>query len=120
MKRASLYIMIAFYTVAGLNHFIHPEFYIKIMPPWLPSPKELVFISGVCELLFALLLLSPFTRRIGAWCIILLLIAVFPANIQMMLNYLHENNKFLWLPISRLPFQILFIWWAFSFAKRPK
>ena len=105
------------YAAAGINHFIHPGTYQKIMPPWLSLHKELVFISGVCEILFALLLLFPLTRRIAAWCIIALLVAVFPANIQMMLNYRQENNPLLWLSLLRLPLQIVLIAWAYQFTK---
>jgi uncharacterized membrane protein len=109
--------MIVLYIAAGANHFIHPASYIEIMPHWVPLHKEMVFVSGACEVLFALLLIFPRTRRIAACCIIALLIAVFPANIQMMLNYLHEHNPALWLSILRLPLQVLLIWWAFSFTK---
>jgi uncharacterized membrane protein len=109
--------MTALYILAGLNHFIHPEFYLKIMPPWLPYHKGLVLISGVAEVLFALLLILPSARRTGAWLIILLLIAVFPANIQMMLNYQQENNPLLWIAIARLPLQLVLIWWAYRFTK---
>lgn len=87
------------------------------MPPWLPLHDELIFISGICEILFALLLLFPLTRQIAAWCIIALLVAVFPANIQMMLNYRQENNPLLWLAVLRLPLQILLIGWAYIFTK---
>ena len=45
--------MMIFYIAAGLNHFIHPEFYIKIMPPWIPYHKTMVLITGICEILFA-------------------------------------------------------------------
>lgn len=117
MKKLSLYIMAVFYFAAGLNHFWHPEFYLKIMPPWLPWHKELVLISGICEMLFALLLIFPGSRKLGAWCIILLLIAVFPANVQMMINYLNESNPKLWIAIARLPLQIILIWWAYGFTK---
>jgi uncharacterized membrane protein len=120
VKKASLYIMIVFYLVAGINHFINPQFYLKIMPPWLPRHNELVFISGVFEILFALLLILPSTRRVGAWCIILMLIVIFPANIQMLLNYIQEDNPLLWVAILRLPLQVVFILWAYSFAKRIK
>jgi uncharacterized membrane protein len=120
MKKLSLYSMIVLYIAAGLYHFINPEFYMRIMPPWVPYPKEMIFISGVCEVLFALLLLFPFTRRTGAWCIILLLVAVFPANIQMLLNYRNENNPLLWIAIVRLPLQIILIGWAYRFARKPK
>ena len=109
--------MIVLYTAAGINHFIHPQFYLKIMPPWIPLHKELVFISGVFEILFAVMLVFPLSRRLGAWGIILLLIAVFPANIQMMLDYIKENNPRRWLAIVRLPLQFLLIYWAYTFTK---
>jgi uncharacterized membrane protein len=52
------------------------------------------------------------------WLTILLLIAVFPANIQMALNYYNENNPDLWIAIARLPVQIFLIWWASVYAKK--
>lgn len=106
--------MSVLYVTGGAYHFIHPEVYRKIMPHWLPWHEELIFISGVGEILFALFLLLPQTRQLGAWGIIALLIAVFPANIQMTLNYFHHNNPRLWLSIVRLPLQFLLIWWAYS------
>ena len=112
--------MSVFYVGAGLNHFWHPKFYLIIMPPWLPWHNVLVVISGVCEILFGLLLLFSLTRRLAAWGIILLLIAVFPANIQMMLSYWNESNPKLWISIVRLPLQIILIWWAYSFTKNIK
>lgn len=112
--------MASFYFIAGLNHFINPEFYLSIMPQWLPCHQLLVAISGVAEIVFALLLIFPITRRVGAWCIIFLLIILIPANIQMLVNYLEENNKYLWLAIVRLPLQILLIWWAYGFTKWQK
>ncbi len=117
MKAVSLYIMAGFYTVAGVNHFLHPGSYNSIMPPWLGLHQELIYFSGVCEILFGLLLIPVKTRRIAAWCIICLLIAVFPANIQMMLNYVHENHPGLWLTILRLPIQALLVWWAYLYSK---
>ena len=109
--------MAVLYVLAGLNHFWHPEFYLSIMPIWLPWHTELVLISGVFELSLGLLMLFSSTRRAAAWGIILLLILVFPANIQMMLNYWKESNPNLWISIVRLPLQILLIWWAYSFTK---
>ena len=118
MRRASLYIMSVFYIVAGINHFWHEEFYLKIMPPWLPRQLELVWVSGFLETLFGILLIPGRTRSFAAWCIIILLVAIFPANIQMMLNYLHESNPKLWISIVRLPLQLLLIWWAYTFTSR--
>jgi uncharacterized membrane protein len=117
MKKVSLYIMILFYAGAGINHFINPAFYLKIMPAWLPLHKELVFLSGVAEILCALLLLFTKTRVLGAYCTIALLIALFPANIQMLLDYYDHGNPLLWVAILRLPIQLLLIWWAYSFTK---
>lgn len=117
MKKISLYIMAGLYILAGINHFWRPEFYLKIMPPWLPWHEELVFISGVAEVALGIMLFFPATRRLAAWGIILLLIAVFPANIQMMLDYKAEHNPKLWIAILRLPLQIVLIWWAYLFTK---
>lgn len=118
MNQFSLYAMSLLYLAAGINHFLHPAVYIRIMPPWLPAPALLVYISGVCEVIFALLLLLPSTRSIGAWCIIALLVVVFPANIQMAINYARQHHPALWLAIARLPLQALLVWWAYSFTKR--
>ncbi len=117
MRNISLFTMSAFYVIAGVNHFWHEEFYLKIMPSWLPWHKALVAVSGICEIVFGLLLIISSTRRFASWCIILLLIAIFPANIQMMINYWNENNPNLWITIVRLPLQIILIWWAYSFTK---
>ena len=118
MKKASLYIMVALYVSLGINHFINPAFYQKIMPPYLPFHSFLIFISGVFEILFALFLLSEKTRRLGAWLIIGLLIAIFPANIQMMLDFWQNKNPHLWAAILRLPLQFVLIWWAWIYTKR--
>jgi uncharacterized membrane protein len=120
MKKISLYVMVVLYIAAGVNHFVHPVFYLQIMPPYVPWHHALVMISGICEIVFALLLLPGSTRRWGAWCIILLLVAVFPANIQMAINYARESNPGLWLSILRLPLQFLLIGWAYSFTGRDK
>jgi uncharacterized membrane protein len=118
MKKISLLLMILLYSAAGVNHFVHPGMYISIMPPWLPMHNALVAISGICEILFAVLLIFKATRRFAAWAIIALLIAVFPANIQMLVNFVHENNPNVWLAIARLPIQLLLIWWAYGFTKK--
>jgi uncharacterized membrane protein len=117
MSKFSLYTMTVLYVAAGINHFVNPAIYQKIMPPWLPEPRLLIYISGICEVVFALLLLFPATRILGAWCIIGLLVAVFPANIQMMLQYAKANSPWLWLAILRLPLQGVLVWWAYTFTK---
>ena len=109
--------MALLYVAAGINHFVNPDIYLNIMPPYLPQPNLLVYISGLLEILLGLLLLPRLTRRVAAWGIILLLIAVFPANIQMAINYGQTNHPGLWISLLRLPLQIVLIWWAWTFTK---
>ncbi len=85
----------------------------------MPFKHELVFITGVLEIGFALLLIFKATRRVGAWLLIGLLIAIFPANIQMAINYYQQNHPQFWITMVRLPLQILLIWWAYTFTKDP-
>ena len=118
MKKFFLYLMAAFYIAAGINHFIHSSMYMNIMPHWLPAQSILVSVSGVCEMVCGVLLLFTNTRRLGAWLAIALLIAVYPANIQMMLDYYHRHNPFLWLAILRLPLQFVLVFWAYVYTKK--
>ena len=117
MKHFFLYLMAAAYVVAGLNHFFNPRFYVRIMPAWLPWHTQLVAISGLCEIAGGLMLLLPATRVAGAWFLIAILIAVFPANIQMTVNFAQRHNPYLWVTILRLPLQLVLIWWAWLYTK---
>ena len=80
------YLLSLFMLGAGVNHFLNPDFYVRIMPPYLPWHRELVYASGVFEAAFGLLLLIPRFTRIAAWGIIAVLLAVFPANMHMAMN----------------------------------
>jgi len=112
IKPIAKYLLAIFMIMAGTMHFVNPEFFLKIVPPYLPLHKELVLLSGVCEILLGVLLLIPRYSHLAAWGIIALLIAVFPANI-----YLFQNQDI--LPASplvhllRLPLQGVFILWAY-------
>jgi uncharacterized membrane protein len=117
MREIGLYIMSLFYIAAGVFHFVRPKVYLKIMPGYIPFPLELVYISGLSEILSGLLLLHPATRSIGAWLTIITLIVVFPANIQMMISFYQKHNPYLWLTILRLPLQFLLIYWAWIYTK---
>ena len=103
------YLLGAFFVLAGVNHFIKPNFYLKIMPPYLPWHLPLVYLSGLFEVVLGVLLLIPRFTRIAAWGLIALLIAVFPANIHMATNHLlfpEYSPLALWL---RLPLQFVLI-----------
>jgi uncharacterized membrane protein len=116
MKFILIYIMGILYIAAGIYHFVRPQGYVKIMPPWISWHLPLVYISGVCEILLGVLLIPESTRSMAAWGIIALLIAVFPANIQMTINYFHYNNPMKWLTVARLPLQLVLIWWAWLYT----
>ncbi len=115
-----LYIMAALYILAGVNHFLNPGFYKKMMPGWLPAHYLLIYTSGGAEIILGALLLPPSTRKWAAWGIILLLVAVFPANVQMMLNYREQHHPYLWVTILRLPLQLLLVYWAWQYARDKK
>ena len=110
-------LLAVFFVAAGVNHFVNPDFYVRIMPPYLPWHLELVYLSGIFEILFGAMLLVPRLSRIAAWGIIAVLIGVFPANIHMLVNshlYPEISPVFLWL---RLPLQGVLIAWACWFAR---
>jgi uncharacterized membrane protein len=112
------YLLCVFFVVAGLNHFINPAFYLKSMPPYLPWHLFLIYLSGFFEVALGLMLLVRALTRVAAWGLIALLIAVFPANIQMALNpqlYPDISPTVLWL---RLPLQAVFIAWVFWYTRR--
>ena len=81
---ASLRLLTAFFTFAGIMHFVIPRSYEATMPPYIPiDPKPAVQISGVAEIAGALLVIAPATRSLGRWWLLALLVAVFPANVYM-------------------------------------
>lgn len=120
LHNISLYVMAVLYIAAGINHFRSAEFYYKIMPSYVPFSYPLIYISGVAESLLGILLFFKKTRNFAAWGLVALLIAVFPANIQMLVNYIHDNNPRLWVAIVRLPLQLPLLWWAYSFTNHKK
>ncbi|MEO8584112.1 MAG: DoxX family protein, partial [Flavitalea sp.] len=89
-------------------------------PPWIPAHLAMVYISGIAESVLGILLFVPVTRIFGAWGIVVLLIVVFPANIQMLINYSNTNDSRTFIAIIRLPIQILLIWLAWIYTKRPR
>ena len=99
-----------FFVVAGIGHFVAPRFYLAIMPSALPWPVALIYISGVAEILGGLGVLLPATRKLAGWGLIVLLVAVFPANIYAALHGMGSIPS--WILWARLPFQIVFIAWV--------
>ena len=107
------------FVLAGSLHFVFPGFYRTIVPSYLPAPAVLVAVSGAAEIAGGVGLLLPRWRQIAGLGLVLLLIAVLPANVEMLrqgrargVGALQE--AILWL---RLPFQLALIWWAWRLSR---
>ena len=109
--------MAALYVAAGAGHFIVTRAYMRIMPDYLPAHREIVLLSGAAEIAGGLGLLIPPTRRTAAWGIILLLIAVLPANVWMVQHPERYPNIPLWVSWIRLPLQLALIAWAWQYTE---
>jgi len=107
-------------VTAGALHFVIPGFYLGMMPRWLPAHALLVQVSGIAEIVGGIGVAYAPTRRAAAWGLIALLVAVFPANIQMLLSALdaHAATSSVIALTARLPFQPLMIWWVWRSALR--
>ena len=108
------------YVIVGIKLFINIDFFITIVPPFINWKKEVVILSGVIEIILGILLLFNQTRKLASWGIILLLIAVFPANIYLYLSEITRET----LSISknqallRMPFQIPLIIISYWHSKK--
>lgn len=80
-KVALRWLLIVFYFIAGVNHFIHPQFYLPLIPPYFPNPELLNWISGVGEILLAIGVAIPKYRKNAVLLIILMLIAFIPSHV---------------------------------------
>ncbi len=117
LKTVLKYLLCAFMVFAGVMHFRNPDFYLKMMPPYLPWHSGLVYLSGIFEILLGVLLIIPRFTRLAAWGIIALLIAVFPANLYLASHAELMPNASPTFHLLRLPFQIVFIVWAWWFTR---
>ena len=120
IKNITIYTMSILYISIGIKHFTDPDFFIAIVPQFIIWKKEAVFISGIFEIVLGLLLLFKITRKFAAYGIILLLIAVFPANIYLFISEIAREK----ISISksqaliRMPFQIPLIIIAYWHSKK--
>lgn len=115
MKTALRYLLSAMMIAAGLLHLVRPEKFVQIVPDYLPAHRVLVLTSGIFEMLGGLGLLVPRVRKLSAWGLAALFVAVFPANVNMAVNkILIDNPLILW---GRLPFQIVLIAWAYWYTR---
>lgn len=117
MLRFMLRLLFAvFFVGAGINHFLRTGFYLRMMPPYVPFHLAMVQASGIAEIVLGILLLIPRASAAAAWGLIVLLVAVFPANVQMALHpetFPEFSTTALWL---RLPLQAVMIAWAYWYT----
>lgn len=126
MSRATFRPVLSALMVAiGVAHFANAPFFVSIMPDWLPWHLFLVYLSGAIEITLGLALSYAPTQVLSAWGLIALYVAVFPANVHMALHPdLPLAGLPAWLPRPtplslwlRLPFQALFIYWAWLYTR---
>lgn len=107
----------AFMLFAGITHFTNPDFFNEIVPPWLPPSEAFwTYLSGVAEIIVAVLLFRRSTRRAGALAAAWLLVAVYPANLYMVWDWRDRSVAEQIVSYVRLPFQFFFIWSALRIA----
>ncbi len=119
MLKIVRYILLALLAFAfvsvGITHFTNPDFFIAIVPPYLPAPVALVYISGFFEILGGVGILIPKLRTAAGWGLIALMIAVYPANIHMAMNPdqfpdLSPTALYIRMPIQFV--MIAIVWWV--------
>ncbi len=125
MRTPLRWALAAFFVGAGASHFTATDFFVQIVPPWVPAPLAVVWTSGVAEIVLGLLVLPPATRRLAGFGLVALLIAVFPANLHMAMTNLQLRDPPAWMgqptPLQlwlRLPLQLVLIAWAWWATRR--
>ncbi len=110
-------LLAAFFTFAGVMHFVNPRAYRAMMPPSFPAHSESVVVSGVAEIVGGAAMASPRTRRFARWWLLGVLVAVYPANIHMAVH--RDQIRGLekvprWALWTRLPLQPLMALWVWK------
>lgn len=120
LKKIALFGLTLQFVGVGVVHFTDPDAFLPLMPAYLPYHLELVYLSGVFEIGLGIAVLIPKVRRIAGFGLVALLIAVYPANINMALHpepFVEQGISLAFI-YGRLPFQFLFMGWAI-WATRP-
>jgi len=123
IQKTLFFFLIVFYLFAGYNHFANPSFYLPIIPPYLASwAKEINILSGISEIILALLLIPKATRSLAVKGIIMMLIAFIPSHVYFIQKGYFTIGSLSITPILsyvRLfigqPILILWAWWSSKF-----
>lgn len=116
-KSISLIILVAGYLLAGVNHIVHPNGYIRIIPSYLPAPVMLNYIAGVVEIVLAILMIRPKTRRVASPGITVMLLAFLPVHFTMLADAPLQVGSIMvtpfiaWIRLLLQPVLMLWAWW---------
>lgn len=115
------YLLAVFWIGAGINHFVSPEFYVNIMPLYLPAHEVLVALSGLTEIVAGVMVATPRLTKYGAWLCIAHLLVFFTVHVDMIV---HAADRYSDIPLAflwfRIPLQFLFMYWAWVYTRDPK
>jgi uncharacterized membrane protein len=112
-RAVGLWFLALFFVMAGLNHFLNPGPYLAMMPPYVPWHEGLIIVSGIAEIAGGLGILIPQMRRPAGWGLMALLVAVFPANLQVALHGWPGVQIPQWTLWARLPLQPVLMAWVY-------
>ena len=119
LTKISLPLLATFLGVAGVAHFLTPDSFNALIPPWLPgTPSFYTYASGLAEVLIAIGLFNPRTRNRAAWAAVALFVAVYPGNLYMAYDWRDRELSQQLIAYVRLPFQFPLVWWAITIARR--
>lgn len=112
-----LYAMAGMYILAGVFHFIFPKAYLRIMPRYVPYPKNLVYLSGLAEILLGIALCIPETKNWAIWGIILLLLVFLLVHFNMLKGKKEAAGVPKWILLLRIPLQFGLMYWAYWYLQ---
>ncbi|WP_273833017.1 DoxX family protein [Guptibacillus sedimenti] len=121
IRRIALVLFAFFFIFAGIAHFIQGEGFASMIPEWVPFRLGMIYVTGIMEIVLAILLLIPSTRKQARFWTAVYLVVIFPANIYAAIAGIpapgqeEANELLLWI---RLLFQPLLIWWVLWAAKQ--
>jgi len=119
VRAISTFLVGLLFILAGFNHFINTDFYLDLMPPYIPAHLTMVYVSGFFEVLGGAGVLIPTLRRAAGWGLIALMIAVFPANLHMATQPGEYPSIPYWMLVARIPLQLILIAWVEWSTRHP-
>lgn len=119
MHTGSIYAIAALFVSAGLAHFLWPDMFVRVVPPYFSRPLLLVYLSGVAEVLGGSGILIPAVRPYAGWGLILFLAAVYPVHLYMVRHPDAFSRIPVWALYARLPLQFAIMAWVYWAACRP-